>query len=182
LRRFRVDAPNVVFDLHQGAAHEITHLLVDGQVDLAITSPRPAGSAVGWHELYVERLCVAVPRGHRFAKRARLRLADTADEPFIALRAEFGLQQLTDELWSAARMRPRVVFEAMEIPAMEGLVAAGFGVAIVPVPRPGRGDPLCAYVPLSDPDAKRRVGVAWVPGRAMPPAAERFAAFIRMPG
>jgi LysR family transcriptional activator of glutamate synthase operon len=179
LRRFRVEAPHVVFDLYQGAAHEISEHVLSGRVDLAITSPEPDGPGFGWHELYVERLCLAVPRGHRFATRARLRLAETADEPFIALRDEFGLRQLTNELWSDADIRPRVVFEAMEIPTMEGLVAAGFGVAVVPVPRPERGEPMCAYIPLSHAGAKRRVGVAWLRGRELPPAAERFAAFIK---
>ena len=102
LRRFRIEAPNVVFDLYQGAAHEISEHVLRGRVDLAITSPQPDGAEFGWHQLYAERLCLAVPRGHRFATRARLRLAETADEPFIALRDEFGLRQLTNELWSDA--------------------------------------------------------------------------------
>ncbi|CAN5695613.1 LysR family transcriptional regulator [soil metagenome] len=179
LRRFRVAAPNVIFDLYQGAAHEISEQLSSGRADLAITSPQPEGPGFGWHELYVERLCLAVPRGHRFAGRAKLRLAETADEPFIALRDEFGLRQLTNELWTDAGIRPHVVFEAMEIPTMEGLVAAGFGVAIVPVPRPERGEPMCVYLPLSHAGAKRRVGLAWSRERALPPAAERFADFVK---
>jgi LysR family transcriptional activator of glutamate synthase operon len=179
LRRFREEAPNVTFDLYQGAAHEISEHVSSGRVDLAITSPQPDGPAFAWHELYVERLCLAVPRAHRFAARAKLRLVETADEPFIALRDEFGLRQLTNELWTDAGIRPRIVFEAMEIPTMEGLVAAGFGVAIVPVPRPDRGEPACAYVPLSHAGAKRRVGVAWLRGRELPPAADRFSTFIK---
>ena len=30
-------------------------------------SPRPDGPGFAWHQLYVERLCLAVPRGHRLA-------------------------------------------------------------------------------------------------------------------
>jgi DNA-binding transcriptional LysR family regulator len=61
---------------------------------------------------------------------------------------------------------------------MEGLVAAGFGVAVVPVPREG-GDAKVVYVPLSNVGAKREVGVAWAQGRKLPPPAERFAAFLK---
>jgi LysR family transcriptional activator of glutamate synthase operon len=179
LRQFRIDAANVEFVLHQGAAHEIAQHLLSGTADIAITSPEPDGPAFGWHQLYVERLCLVVPRGHRFAGRATLRLAETADEPFIALGDDFGLRQLTDELWLDAGIRPKIVFEATEIPTMEGLVAAGFGVAVVPVPRPDRGEPMCVYVPLSHSAAKRRVGVAWIRGRVLPPAAERFSAFVK---
>jgi DNA-binding transcriptional LysR family regulator len=176
LRRFRVEAPRVQFGLIQGASHDIVDALTGGRVDLAITSPRPDGYR--WRGLYLERLCLAVPRGHRFADRTRIRLADAGAEPFVALAPEFGLRQLTDELCAEAGIEPQVVFEAMEIPTMEGLVAAGFGVAVVPVPRPERAEPGAVYIPLSQTSAKRQLGLAWSPDRPLPPAAERFAQFV----
>ncbi|MGB3481503.1 MAG: LysR family transcriptional regulator [Mycobacterium sp.] len=181
LRRFRDGAPNVQFDLFQGAAHTIVGHLVTGRADLAITSPRPTGSEFGWHRLYEERLCLAVPRGHRFSERTSVDLSDIAAEPLVALPPGFGLRQLTDELWAKADIAPRIVFEAMEIPAVEGLVAAGFGVAVVPQPRPGRSEPLCEYVTLSDPGAQRQIGLVWATERELPPAAWRFAEFVRSP-
>lgn len=176
LRRFRAEAPRVQFALIQGAAHDIVDALAGGRVDLAITSPRPEGYR--WRGLYLERLCLAVPRGHRFADRARIRLAEAGTEPFVALAPEFGLRQLTDELCGEAGIEPQVVFEAMEIPTMEGLVAAGFGVAVVPVPRSERAEPGAVYIPLSQTSAKRQLGLAWPADRPLPPAAERFAEFI----
>jgi DNA-binding transcriptional LysR family regulator len=179
LRRFRINAPEVRFDLCQAAGRDVAEHLATGRVDLAITAPRPAGPRFGWHELYVERLCMVVPPGHRFAKRARLRLADAADEPFITMGNQFGLRQLTDELLAQEGINPQVVFEATEIPMIEGLVAAGFGVGVVPVPRLQRAQSSAVYVPLSNPRARRRVGLAWVQGRTRPPVAERFCAFVR---
>lgn len=44
LRRFRAHAPHVQFSLTQGAAHDLQRL-AGGQVDLAITSPRPRVSS-----------------------------------------------------------------------------------------------------------------------------------------
>ncbi|MGV0810729.1 LysR family transcriptional regulator [Mycolicibacterium boenickei] len=176
LRRFRAEAPLVRFELFQGPAHHIVERLAGGESDLAITSPRPDG--LRWRGLYVERLCLAVPREHRFARRSRIRLADAGAEPFVALASDFGLRQLTDELWAEAGISPPVVFEAMEIPTMEGLVAAGFGVAVVPVPRPERAEPGAAYVPLSESSAKRQIGLTWNADRQLPPAAARLAEFI----
>jgi LysR family transcriptional regulator, transcription activator of glutamate synthase operon len=178
LRRFRLQAPQVQFDLLQGAAHELTSRVLEGHVDLAITSPRPTGPGYVWHGLYSERLCLAVPRGHRLAKRSGVRLADVAGEPFIMLSIQSGLRHLTDELCAAAGIQPQVVFEATEIPTMEGLVAAGFGVAVVPVPRAERGEPMAAYLPLSDAGAKRHVGLALAAGRELPAAAARFVDFV----
>jgi DNA-binding transcriptional LysR family regulator len=178
LRRFRESAQGVAFDLFQGPAQEITQRVVDGQADIGITSPRPKAPGLAWHRLYEERLCLAVPRGHRLARRARLRLSAAASEPFIAIGGQTGLRQLTDELWAEDRMHPDIVFEATEIPTLEGLVAAGFGVAVVPVPRDD-GDSKVVHVPLTNVGAKREVGVVWDRNRALSPAQERFVTFLK---
>ena len=174
LRRFRLTAPAVGFELFQGPAHELTERVLSGQSDLAITSPRPEAAGLAWRRLYVERLCLAVPRDHPLATKARVRMSAAAGEPFVALEQPFGLRQLTDVLWAEDGIDPDIVFEATEIPTMEGLVAAGFGVAVVPVPRDG-GDPKVAHVPLINASAKREVGLTWDRDRALPPPAERFA-------
>jgi len=177
LRRFREAAPKIQFDLFQGAAHEIARSILDGGSDIAVTSPRPDPADFSWHRLYVERLCLAVPVGHRLAARSRINLSVAADEPFVALEKPFGLRQLTDELWAEAAIDPQIVFEASEIPTMEGLVAAGFGVAVVPVPRDGT-DARVVHVPLSNSQAKREVGLAWRRDRPPAPPTKRFVEFL----
>lgn len=177
LRRFRETAPGIAFELFQGPAHEITQRVLDGGSDVAITSPRPDPTSFGWHGLYVERLCLAVRPGHRLASRKRLDLSVAADEPFVGLQRPFGLRLLTDDLFTEAGIDPTLVFEAAEIPTMEGLVAAGFGVAVVPVPRDGE-DGKVIHVPLSNARAKREVGLAWDRDRPLAPPTERFVRFL----
>jgi len=177
LRRFREAAPGIGFDLFQGPAHEVAQRVLDGGADLAITSPRPDPAAFTWHRLYVERLCLAVPVGHRLAARTRVSLSVAADEPFVALEKPLGLRLLTDDLWTEAGIDPEIVFEASEIPTMEGLVAAGFGVAVVPVPREGT-DTRVVHVPLSNSRAKREVGLAWGRDRPQAPPTKRFVNFL----
>jgi DNA-binding transcriptional LysR family regulator len=177
LRRCREAAPRIAFDLFQGPAHEVAQRVLDGGADLAITSPRPDPAAFAWHRLYVERLCLAVPPGHRLAARSRVSLSAAADEPFVALEKPLGLRLLTDDLWVEAGIDPEIVFEASEIPTMEGLVAAGFGVAVVPVPREGT-DARVVHVPLSNSRAKREVGLAWGRDRPLAPPSQRFLDFL----
>ncbi len=177
LRRFRKSASAIGFDLFQGPAHEITQRVLDGQADIAITAPRPEKPGFGWRRLYVDQLCLAVPPGHRLAGRTRVRLSAAAGEPFVALGDQAGLRQLTNKLLSEDNIDPDIVFEATEIPTVEGLVAAGFGVAVVPVPRDG-SESKTVHVPLSNPDAKREVGLVWDRDRILPPPARRFADFL----
>ena len=177
LRRFRQEWPGIGFDLFQGPAPEIARRVLDGHADLGITAPRPDGPGLVWRELYVERLCLAVPRGHRLAGRTRVRLSAAADEPFVALEEQYGLRQLTDDLCAQDGVTPDIVFETTEIPTVEGLVAAGFGVAVVPVPREGV-DSGAVHVPLVNAGAKRAVGLVWGRSRSLSPPAARLAQFL----
>ncbi|MCV7424697.1 LysR family transcriptional regulator [Mycobacterium yunnanensis] len=181
LRRFRDAVPGIGFELFQGPAHEITQRVLTGQADLAITAPRPDGAGVVWRGLYVERLCLAVPPGHRLATRARTRLSAAAGEPFVALAERYGLRQVTDELCAEEGLVPDIVFEATEIPTMEGLVAAGFGVAVVPVPREDAGPTRSVHVALTNRGAKREVGLVWQRDRPLAPPARRFVDFLAGP-
>lgn len=179
LRGYRRSMPQVHFELRQAAGHEILSDLEIGHVDLAVTSPRPAGPGFGWQPMHREPLCLAVPADHPLATRSRCRLTEASEEPFVALQPGLGLRETSDELFGRAGFTPTVTFESSEIPSMEALVSAGLGLAIVPEPRPGRGTPGVAYPRLADAGAHRTIGLMWRRGRPMPPVAARFADFVR---
>jgi LysR family transcriptional activator of glutamate synthase operon len=178
LKSYRPVAPDVRFDLTQAPAHELLDLVRGGHVDLAITGPRPGGGDLRWHALHREQLCLAVPSDHRLAVRTDIALTDAADEPFVALGSPFELRRLTDELCSRAGISPRITFESAEIGSMEGLVAAGLGVAVVPAPRPHRAEEGVTYIPLADRAAHRTIGLVWPSREPQPPVVARFARFV----
>jgi DNA-binding transcriptional LysR family regulator len=175
IRRFRRRYPRVTFRLLQDSTARMEAAVRVGEADFAIVSPRPADPAFSWWPLVVERLLLAVPAGHRLARRSRVRLADVAGEPFIAMRPGYGLRAITDELTRQAGIRPEIAFEGEEISTVRGLVGAGLGVAIVPPPAQGEG--VC-HLPIADPAASRTVGLIWVTGRTRTPVAENFLAVV----
>src|ERR1035437_8497967 len=61
-------------------------LLGRGEVDLQISTVRSTDPTVQWRQLIVEPLRLAVPSGHRLARRALIPLAEVSSEPFIMLR------------------------------------------------------------------------------------------------
>ncbi|QJY50800.1 LysR family transcriptional regulator [Pseudonocardia broussonetiae] len=178
LRGFRAHAPGVTVDLTQAAGHEILDHLRSGRVDIGLTAPRPDDDAMAWTPLRREQLRLAVPAEHPLAVRGAVDLADARDEPFVTLREPIGLRRLTDDLCARAGITPRIAFESTEIATLEGLVAAGLGVAVVPAPRPHRAEPGVTYLPLTDEAAHRTIGLAWLRTRPRPPVVARFAAFV----
>ncbi|MDL4775937.1 LysR family transcriptional regulator [Actinomadura xylanilytica] len=192
IRRFRGEHPGVTFRLIQDRAERLAAAVREGRADLAVTSPDPDDPALVWRPLVTERLQLAVPAGHRLAGRRRARLADVADEPFVAFRRGAGLRTIFEELSERVGVRPRIAFEGEESWTVRGLVGAGLGVAIV-APRPdaaGLGAPEggpesphgVRHLALADPGAVRTIGLVWAAERTRPPAAEGFRRFVLAPG
>lgn len=193
LREFRAAAPGVRFVLRQDYHDALVAALRAGEADLALTSPRPADRDIGWYGLGEEKLCLAVPPGHRLATRRRLRLSDAAEEPFVMLSPITELRRLTDELCRRAGFTPTIAFESAELATVRGLVAAGLGVAVSPLPSPvgdltttalplswtGAAEPGGpVYLPLTDRQARRALGLAWPASRERSPAVERFRRYV----
>lgn len=175
LREFHELAPRVRVLLRQEPAHELEVDLARGAVDLAITSARPAGH--GWHLLQEERLVVAVPPTHQLAGRARLRLGDLAGEELVTTPTGFGFRALVDGLLRDAGVALEISFESQDLATIEGLVAAGLGVAIVPEAIVGLSGTHGIQI-LGSPGARRTIGLTWRTDRQLTPAAERLRAAI----
>lgn len=176
LRAFHAEAPRVRVELRQEPAHEIRADLVDGTSELAIVSPRP-GEGFGWVPLQEERLVLVVPPGHRLRARRRVRLDELADEELVTTPPGFGHRALVDGLLAEAGVAVRVSFESADLATIEGLVAAGLGVAVVPEQFAGASGSV--GVPVAAAGARRTVGLTWRADRQLAPAAARLLEFVR---
>lgn len=171
---FRAAAPGVRFELSQDAAEVLVGKITSRDADLAIVAPRPVLARLAWRPLLRQQLALAVPVDHRFAARAAVDLAEAADEPFISMHAEFGMRRIFEQLCAAAQFRPRISFESGELGTVAGLVAAGLGVAVLPVEQDPLLPPGLIQVPLTAADASREIGIVWATDRAMPQPVRAF--------
>jgi DNA-binding transcriptional LysR family regulator len=134
LATFREEHPAVALSLVEGVTPKLLDRLRAGDADVAVVSAAPDQpideNTFDLHHLLDERLLVAVPRGHRLARRRTVRLAELADDSFVV-----GSATAEDTLLRASRpadFRPRIDFVAAEWTGKLGCVAAGLGVALVP--------------------------------------------------
>jgi LysR family transcriptional activator of glutamate synthase operon len=179
LKSFRASAPSIRFALREEPSHDIVRDLESGEAEIAITGPRPAPDRFGWHLLERQRLCLYVPPGHALAGRHRVELAEAADEPFVALRPDFGFRRVTDELCRAAGFTPAVAFESTDLSTIDRLVGAGLGVAVLPGGAVRGTESGATPVPLAGVRARRDIGLTWRLGRDLSPAVLRFRDFVR---
>jgi LysR family transcriptional regulator, transcription activator of glutamate synthase operon len=179
LHDFRTVAPHARVALRREPGHEILRDLASGLSELAITSPRPAGPH-GWLPLQRQRLVLVVPPGHRLAPRRQARLGELADEDLVTVPPGFGFRSLIDDLLIAGGVSPRVSFESDDLATIEGLVAAGLGVSILPERFAGASGTV--GIALAADHAERVVGLTWRTDRPLPPPAARFLEFLSRAG
>lgn len=175
LRAFHGHAPGVRVLLSQEPGHHIQADLRTGAAELAVTFPRPDGD-FGWLPLQRERLVLAVPPTHRLRGRKRVALSEIAEEELVITPAGFGFRALVDALLAEAGVVPRISFESADLATIEGLVAAGLGVAVVPEQFAGLSGTV--GIALTAPAARRTIGLTWRTDHTLAPAAARFLAFI----
>ncbi|MEV7041586.1 LysR family transcriptional regulator [Amycolatopsis sp. NPDC051061] len=176
LRGFLREHPGARFELRQHGEAGLEAELLEGTADLVITSGDPGHPQLHWTRLLVEPLRLAVPPHHRLAARRRVRLADLADETFILLRKGYALRETTERLCAEAGFAPRIGFEGDEVETLRGLVTAGLGVAVLPLPH--TAEFVAPHVELTDVDAARDIGLAWAAGRTLPPLSETFRRYV----
>ena len=71
------------------------------------------------------------PLDHPLARKRNLRLADLADDPWIAGTTDCECNRLINRACAVAGFEPRIAFETDDYTAMQGFVAAGVGVSLI---------------------------------------------------
>jgi DNA-binding transcriptional LysR family regulator len=176
IRAYGAEHPGVRFRLSQAGSRTLISGLREGRHDLVLTGNDPADDQLSWRALIREPLRLAVGPDHRLAQRRRVRLAEVADEPFVVVKAGYGLRGITDALCAQAGFTPQVAFEGEDVETLRGLVAAGLGVSLLPArSNASSAAPLLA---VADRGCARTIGLAWHRTRYRSPAVRTFADFV----
>ena len=133
---FRASYPEVELSLEEGEPEQIAPRLRTGELDLALLFEFEGESLLGERmtrlELLEDPMFLALPRAHRLAARERLRLADLSREAWVQTSRESPCAQHVVRSCHAAGFEPNVAFESDDYQTVQGLVAAGVGVALIP--------------------------------------------------
>jgi DNA-binding transcriptional LysR family regulator len=134
---FRASHPGVGVMLSEGEPEEIAPRLRSGELDLALLFEfegvgERLASGIRRFELLEDPLHLALPADHPLAERGAPRLEDLRDEPWIQTSGSSPCAKHVVRSCHAAGFEPRVSFESDDYQTVQGLVAAGVGVALIP--------------------------------------------------
>jgi DNA-binding transcriptional LysR family regulator len=181
LARFLESHPHVRFTLLESTAAEIVAGVLNRDFDLGILGPPPVNSReLDILPLFRERVAVVVPGGHRLVGRSSCTLRDLADEPLILPRSRSGLRRIVDDAFADEGIPERVAYEGDDFTIVQGLVEAGLGITLLPMPLPVPSSRV-AVIPLRQPTIARTVALCWDRRRSLPPAAALFVEHLRPP-
>ncbi|NNG34673.1 LysR substrate-binding domain-containing protein [Nakamurella aerolata] len=139
-----------------------------GRLDLGFSGGLPAAAMRGLrkHRLIEEPFTVLLPPEHRLADRASVPITELVDEPFVELPRGFGTRVLLDGWLRRRGLRRHVAVEVPDLATVPDFVAAGLGVAVVPMlVSPGRADVVA--VPAT-PKLRWELFVVTAAGRGQP--------------
>lgn len=174
---FRDRHPAVEVSLIELDPGEATVKLRTYEIDLALIyefplEPAPDLDGLEYQPLLDDRLNVALPTKHRLGARKRIKLRELAGEPWIQGVYRGVTASVLPAACRAAGFEPRIVFRSDDHMAVQGSVAAGLGVAVVPQMTVSTARRDIAIVPLEvEGDLlTRRVGIALREQAYQPPA------------
>jgi DNA-binding transcriptional LysR family regulator len=136
IANFRASYPDVELSLAEGEPEEIAPRLRAGELDLALLFEFEGETIIGGQmtraELLEDPMFLALPAEHRLARRKRLRLDELKDEAWVQTSSSSPCAKHVVRSCHAAGFEPNVAFESDDYQTVQGLVAAGVGVALIP--------------------------------------------------
>jgi len=144
--------------LDERISHEVVRSVREGAADIGVLWDALDLGGLRSVPYRQDHLCVAVPPSHRFARRRRLRFADTFDEPSIGLAAGGTMDAM---LRRQAALLGRTLAHRIQVSSLDAacrIVGAGLGIAVLPreTTAPLASATRLVMVPLAEAWAVRR--------------------------
>jgi DNA-binding transcriptional LysR family regulator len=133
---FRASYPDVELTLAEGEPEQIVPRLRAGELDLALLFEFAGETALSEDmtsvRLLEDPMYLALPREHPLAQQPELMLEDLREEAWVQTSRESPCARQVVRSCHAAGFEPHVTFESDDYQTVQGLVAAGVGVALIP--------------------------------------------------
>jgi DNA-binding transcriptional LysR family regulator len=182
--RFRQEHPDVALTLAEDEPERIAPRLRAGEFDLALLFHFPGarerpGGGLRNVTLLEDPMFVALPAEHPLADKRALSLRDLREQRWIQTSATSPCARHVVRSCLTAGFEPDVAFESDDYDTIQGLVAAGVGVALIPRLALPRVHPEIVVRALAPRSPRRTVTVATMAGPGVAPAARAMTAVLK---
>lgn len=188
IARFSERHPEVELSLLEVEAEQAVPMLRAAELEVAIVFEYGGHNEPALERLFDgvelvhlldDPMYLALPRDHPFAQRRRLRLEQMADETWIQNDVSGSCGRLHLAACNTAGFEPRIGFTSDDYNVVQGLVAAGVGVSLLPALALTNVRDDIVVRPLGPNVPHRRIAAATLGGRYRSPATEAMLGILR---
>ncbi len=174
---FQEQNPAVRLEIVENTTERLIEALRLGALDLAILALPLKHPEIVFSELLREPLLAALPPGHPLASESSVAICQLSGERMILLREGHCLRNDVLTTCTRANVEFTQVFESDQLGSIFAMVAAGFGISLVPALAAPQATG-CKLLPVK-PQAMRRIAYAIAAGHTLVPVQKSFIAFLR---
>jgi LysR family transcriptional regulator, hydrogen peroxide-inducible genes activator len=174
---FAARYPEVELRLVEDTTQNLVELLQTGKLDIALIALPVNSPDVVCSELFREPICVAVGKSHALADKPVAKLPELKNEKMLLLKEGHCFRDDALTICRRASIPFYSMFETDQFSSILPLVAAGFGVSLVPE-MATHSTQDCKFLPLER-EAFRRIGYMRVRRHMSGPAQTAFVKWLR---
>jgi len=185
MSEFRRRHPQIELQFIEGEPEKSIPGVKRGDFDLALVFdfadlPEDFGRDLSAELVFEDPMRVALPPGHPLAASDKVDLADLADEDWLCGDKPSSCREHVLSACRNAGFEPRISFESDDYQVLQGLVAAGLGVGLIP--ELAQSDDAVELREISPNPPIRRVWAVTRESSMRSPAAEEMLAILRQVG
>lgn len=134
VRKFMQTFPDYKIDFRffVGTTNKILDGLKNDEFDLVFSSFKKGEPDIDFQKIGSQKLILALPPDHPLSVKDSIDLRETLNDPYIYFGESSGLRPTIDKMFEDISAYPKIFCEVEEDASMAGLVAQGFGIAVMP--------------------------------------------------
>jgi LysR family hydrogen peroxide-inducible transcriptional activator len=180
IKRFSHEFPQARLAVHEDLTEVLVRELVDGKLDVGITSTPIHNKLIRTQELLTEPLLVASSKEHDIITRAEIHVKELDDFPFIALSEMHCLGEQVQSFCYQQHLELKIVCHTSQLTTVQNCVAMGLGVSLVPKALAINDiSQQVVYRSLSDALPQRKIAAATHVERTQSFLAKKFIGMVR---
>jgi DNA-binding transcriptional LysR family regulator len=132
LHRFRVQYPNVVFNVTMSSTDESIEALITGAAEIGLIVNPPVRETIASTPIFQDLIVTAVGPSHPLAKRKAISLRELAEFPLVLTDPSFGLRQQIDRIFARHMFEPDIFCVTNSLALVKGIASVGRQCTLVP--------------------------------------------------
>lgn len=176
---FKRKYPQVGISIYRNFSHKILQKMAENQIDVGIVTLPVTQNNLKVTPIFEDELQVVVPAGHRFAKRASLKLEEMAAEPLIFPKGGH-TREILEKLFHKQRDELHISMELASVESIKKFVGAGLGISLLSssFAQMETKSGVLKLIPLQGTKIVRKLGLVYRTDRDLSRAAQGFAEIV----